>query len=106
MTEHFHAPRQIDSSDVVDEFTCRSGEQLTWLRRHGLQTTLVGTTKVFVVAPHGSNSVVANYAGRMARLGIAATPSRLCKGSGRYPQPVALLATVRVNRFETVSSLN
>jgi hypothetical protein len=36
--------------------------------------------------------VVAYYTWRMAQLDIAAAPSRLRKGAGRYPQPIALLA--------------
>jgi hypothetical protein len=95
--EHFHPPRLIDSSDVVDEFTCRSREQTNWLRRHGLQPTLVGTTKVFVITPHGGNSEVAYYAWRMAQLDIAATPARLRKGAGHHTQPVALLARLGVD---------
>jgi GNAT superfamily N-acetyltransferase len=57
----------------------------------------MGTTRVFVVTQHLDNSVVAYYAWCMAQLEIAASPTRLRKGSGRYPQPVALLARLGVH---------
>jgi GNAT superfamily N-acetyltransferase len=51
-----------------------------------------GGTKVFVVTRQGSRDVVAYYAWCMAQLDLESAPPRLRKGSGRYPQPVALLA--------------
>jgi GNAT superfamily N-acetyltransferase len=57
----------------------------------------MGTTRVFVVTQHLDNSVVAYYAWCMAQLEFAASPTRLRKGTGRYPQPVALLARLGVH---------
>ena len=41
--------------------------------------------------------VVAFYAWCMAQLDVQAAPTRLLKGAGRYPQPVALLARLGVD---------
>lgn len=57
-----------------------------------------GTTKVLVVTPTGSQQVVAYYAWTMALIQAADAPSRLLKGAGRYPQPVALLARLGVDQ--------
>jgi len=57
-----------------------------------------GTTRVFVVTPPDSNEVVAYYAWAMAQLDLADAPTRLRKGAGRYPQPIALLARLGVHR--------
>jgi GNAT superfamily N-acetyltransferase len=56
-----------------------------------------GTTKVFVVTRPGNLLVVAYYAWCMAQLTVSSVPERLRKGSGRYPQPVALLARLGVD---------
>ena len=97
MTSPYRPPRQITSSDDVNEFICRSSEQTQWLRRFALQSSSMGTTRVFVVTQHLDNSVVAYYAWCMAQLEFAASPTRLRKGTGRYPQPVALLARLGVH---------
>lgn len=57
-----------------------------------------GTTKVFVVTPVDGNDVVAYYAWTMAQITAAEAPTRLRKGAGNYPQPVALLARLGVHR--------
>jgi len=57
-----------------------------------------GLTKVFVFTPTGSDQVVAYYAWTMAQIEPADAPGRLLKGAGRYPQPVALLARLGVDR--------
>jgi GNAT superfamily N-acetyltransferase len=97
MTPAYCPPRLLAATDEVGEFSCRSAEQTNWLRRHALQSASAGGTKVFVVTPRTDNRVVAYYAWRMAQLDIAATPPRLRKGVGRYPQPVALLARLAVD---------
>jgi hypothetical protein len=97
MTHAYFPPRLLVAVDEVEDFTCRSSEQTSWLRRHALQSPSAGGTKVFVVTPDTSNRVVAYYAWRMAQLDIEASPLRLRKGSGRYPQPVALLARLAVD---------
>jgi len=57
----------------------------------------VGTTRVLVVTPADSDVVVAYYAWCMASVALAEAPSRVRKGAGRYPQPVALLARLGVD---------
>jgi GNAT superfamily N-acetyltransferase len=97
MTRDYHPPRLLLPADDTDGFSCRSTEQTNWLCRHAVQSASTGSTKVFVVIPHGSTMVVAYYAWCMAQLDIEAAPSRLRKGAGRYPQPVALLARLGVD---------
>lgn len=57
----------------------------------------MGTAKVLVVAPVDSDVVVAYYAWSMASITIEDAPTRVRKGAGRYPQPVALLARLGVS---------
>jgi len=97
MTKAYRPPRLLLPTDDVEGFACRSSEQTNWLRRHAFQSASTGTTRVFVVTPHGSSQVMAYYAWCMAQLAIEAAPSRLRKGAGRYPQPVALLARLGVD---------
>jgi GNAT superfamily N-acetyltransferase len=82
---------------VLDGFECRSPEQTLWLRRFARQSVAVGTTRVLVLTEVNSLAVVAYYGWCMAQLQISDAPSRLRKGGGRYPQPVALLARLGVD---------
>lgn len=93
----YEPPRPIEPGDRVDTFTCRSGEQTAWLRRHARQSAASGATAVLVVTPRGSDEIVAYYAWRMAQLDHGAAPDRMRRGAGRYPQPVALLARLGVD---------
>ena len=86
----------LEAGDVVDDFECRSTEQTEWLRHHARQAHTAGTAKVLVVTPAGSDVVVAYYAWSMASISIEDAPTRVRKGAGRYPQPVALLARLGV----------
>ncbi len=96
MTSTYEAHRLLRANDNVEEFSCTSSEQTQWLRRHAKQSASSSTTRVFVVTQEGSSTVVAYYAWRMAQLELAAAPERLKKGTGRYPQPIALLARLGV----------
>lgn len=78
-------------------FECASSEQTDWIRKYARQSAATGSTKVFVVTERGENSVVAYYAWCMTQIGSADAPERLRKGTGRYPQPVALLARLGVD---------
>lgn len=98
MTQAYRPPRLLEADDVLDEFECRSAEQTEWLRHHGRQAHAAGTAKVLVVAPDDSEPVVAYYAWSMASISIEAAPARVRQGAGRYPQPVALLARLGVDR--------
>jgi hypothetical protein len=87
----------LEAHDVFDDFECRSTEQTEWLRHHARQAHTAGTAKVLVVTPAGSDVVVAYYAWSMAGISIEDAPTRIRKGAGRYPQPVALLARLGVS---------
>ena len=93
----YRPPRPLEPSDRLDDFVCRSTEQTGWLRRHAVQSMSSGGTKVFVVTPTASPDVVAYYAWCMAQVDLESAPARLRKGTGRYPQPVALLARLGVH---------
>jgi GNAT superfamily N-acetyltransferase len=83
--------------DIVEEFVCRSSEQTAWLVRHAKQSAAANLTKVFVVTEQDGHRVVAYFAWTMAQLQQQSVPSRMAKGAGRYPQPVALLARLGVD---------
>ena len=53
-------------------------------------------TRVLVVPVSDSSEIAAYYAWTMAQIHVDDAPARLLKGSGRYPQPVALLARLAV----------
>lgn len=97
MSDRYRAPEPLSEQHDLEGFECRSSEQTEWLRRHARQSVSTGTTKVFVVTEFGSNAVVAYYGWCMAQIAMTSAPSRLRKGSGRYPQPVALLARLGVD---------
>lgn len=92
----YRPPELLADHHDLNQFRCRSPEQTEWLRRFARQSAATGTTRVFVVTEHESRRVVAYYAWCMAQLNSEATPSRVRKGAGRYPQPVALLARLGV----------
>jgi len=93
----YRPPALIRAEQELDGFECRSEEQTDWLRRYARQSSSAGTTRVLVVTPVDSNVVVAYYAWCMASVSVADAPARARQGSGRYPQPVALLARLGVD---------
>jgi hypothetical protein len=93
----YRRPELLAAQHDVSGFECRSQEQTDWLRRHARQSAASGTTKVFVATGQDTPVAVAYYAWCMARLTVPASPERLRKGAGRYPQPVALLARLGVD---------
>jgi GNAT superfamily N-acetyltransferase len=94
----YRPPERLGPDHELAGFVCASAEQTDWLVRHARQSMATGTTKVFVVTPVGSRQVVAYYAWTMAQINLADAPTRLRKGAGSYPQPVALLARLGVHR--------
>jgi GNAT superfamily N-acetyltransferase len=94
----YRPPEPLGPAHELDAFVCASAEQTEWLVRHARQSLATGTTKVFVVTPVESNQVVAYYAWTMAQINAVDAPTRLRKGAGNYPQPVALLARLGVHR--------
>ena len=97
MTQRYRPPRLLGAGDFLDDFECRSAEQTEWLRHHARQAHAAGTSKVLVVTQADSRLVVAYYAWSMASISIEDAPSRVRRGAGRYPQPVALLARLGVS---------
>lgn len=93
----YQAPALLARHHQLEDFVCRSDEQTEWLLRHARQSAAAGSTRVFVTTPIGSQAVAAYYAWTMAHIEAADAPLRLLKGSGRYPQPVALLARLGVH---------
>lgn len=98
MTQRYRSPRLFEAGDIVEPFECRSAEQTAWLHHHARHAHAAGTAKVPVVTPDHRRLVVAFYAWSMASISIEDAPARVRKGAGRYPQPVALLARLRVSR--------
>jgi len=94
----YERPAPLSAEHRIEGFACRSLEQTHWLVHHGRQAASAGTSRVFVVTAVGADKVVAYYAWCMAQLAIERSPARLAKGAGRYPQPVALLARLGVDR--------
>jgi len=94
----YQPPQLLEAAHQLDPFCCCSVEQTEWLQHHARQSSATGTTRVFVVTPSDSRTVVAYYAWTMAQIEIDRTPARLRKGAGRYPQPVALLARLGVDQ--------
>lgn len=97
MNGTYRPPELLGASHDLDGFACRSVEQTDWLRRHARASTSTRTTRVLVVTPADSDVVVAYYAWCMASVSLTEAPSRMRKGAGRYPQPVALLARLGVD---------
>lgn len=97
MSRAYSPPEPLADRHDVSTFRCRSLEQTEWLRRYARQSGRSGTTRVFVVTERGDARVVAYYAWCMAHLVTGAAPTRMRKGAGRYPQPVALLARLDVD---------
>lgn len=97
MTRRYRPPRLLEPGDLVDDFECRSNEQTEWLRHHARQAHATGTAKVLVVTEADRDVVTASYAWSMASISVADAPSRVRKGAGGYPQPVALLARLGVS---------
>lgn len=93
----FRPPEPLADYHELAAFQCGSVEQTDWLHRFARPAMRAGTATVQVVTTSGAPTVVAYYGWCMAHLDIASAPTRLRKGAGRYPQPVALLARLGVD---------
>ena len=94
----YSPPELLAAHHQLRGFSCRSEEQSAWLAEMAKQAHGTGTTRVFVVTEIDQPAVVAYYAWCMASVGITELPERLRRGAGRYPQPVALLARLGVDK--------
>lgn len=97
MSVAYRPPVLLDDTHRLDQFECRSVEQTEWLRRHARTSSGTATTRVLVVTPESSGEVVAHSAWCVASVSLADAPSRMRRGAGRHPQPVALLARLGVD---------
>ena len=97
MTPRYLPPRLLRAHDDTSSFVSRSEEQTTWCREFAHQSQTSGGTAVHVVQVAGSDVVAGFYAWRMAEIRHEDSPSRMRKGAGRYPQPVALIARLAVD---------
>lgn len=93
----YRPPELIADRHDLSAFRSRSSEQAEWLRRFARRSVSASTTRVFVVTEDERNEVVAYYAWLMAQVRAVDAPERLRGGTGRYPQPVALLARLSVD---------
>lgn len=97
MSDYWEPVPLEDHHDLTD-FVCDSREQTEWLRKHAGQAHASGQAKVFVVATATDpDPVLAYYAWCMSSLEASNAPTRMLKGAGQYPQPVALLARLGVH---------
>lgn len=71
------ADGSVERVTASDE--CRSAEQTEWLTRHARQSSSSGTTRVLVVTPSDSATVVAYYAWCMASVSLADAPARIAR---------------------------
>lgn len=94
----YQAPRPLAREHRLEGFDSGSAEQTAWLTRYARQSVAASMTRVLVVTPIGADEVVASYAWTMAQLDRAAVPEGMRVGTGRSPQPVALLARLAVDR--------
>ena len=97
MTARYAPPRLLTPDDELDAFVCRSVEQTNWLGRHAREPHAANSVKVLVVTPVEQTAVAAYYAWCMASVRPDDLPVRRHKGTGSYPQPVALLARLGVH---------
>lgn len=110
MSRTYRAPEPLADHHDLSRFRCRSSEQTDWLHRYARQSASSGTTRVFGVTEHGRDRAVPYYAWCMAQIQVAATPERVRKGAGRYPQPVrfshdsASMSTMKKRGWEPGSS--
>jgi hypothetical protein len=94
----YSPPELLAARHQLRGFSCRSEEQSAWLAEMAKQAHGTGTTRVFVVTEIDQPAVVAYYAWCMASVGITELSERLRRGAGRYPQPVALLARLGMDK--------
>lgn len=90
----------LASDHDLESFDCGSGEQTSWLRRHGRQAHQSDTAKVYVVCRRHERRVAGYYALAAGSVGHDAVPPRITKGIGRYPVPVIVLTRLGVDGSE------
>jgi GNAT superfamily N-acetyltransferase len=79
-------------------FDCGSDAQTEWLRRHALQAQQSGSSRVYVVTPADSATVLGYYALAAGSVEPADASPRTSKGLGRHAIPVVVLTRLGVDR--------
>jgi GNAT superfamily N-acetyltransferase len=93
----FTSVEVLTADHETDDFDCGSPAQTDWLRSHGLQAQLAGTSRVFVVCGAGGKRVVGYHALAAGSVEHADSPDRLRRGVGRHPIPVVILTRMGVD---------
>jgi len=86
----------LGPGDALEDFSCRSAEQTTWLREHARQAHAARSAHVMIATEAESGRVAAYYAWAMASVSSNDLSARAARGVGRHPQPFALLARLAV----------
>jgi GNAT superfamily N-acetyltransferase len=81
----------------IEGFNCGSAAQTHWLLRHALQAQQAGTSRVYVVRRQDDDPVIGFYALAAGSVAPSITPSRVLRGTGRYPVPVIILTRLGVD---------
>ena len=99
MNIRYPQPVPLNRQHDTRTFTSRSEDQTRWFRGPAAQQiTPGGTARTYVVtASADSLEVVAYFAWCMTAELIENLPERFTVGTGRYPQPYALLARLAVD---------
>ena len=99
MNNRYPRPVPLNRKHDTRTFTSRSEDQTRWLRGPaGQQITPGGTARTYVVtASEDSHEIAAYFAWCMTAETIESLPERFTVGTGRYPQPYALLARLAVD---------
>lgn len=93
----FGRPELLGPHHEVDAFDCGSGAQTDWLRRYALQAQRADTARVYVSCYAGTSRVAGYYALAAGAIRAEEAPTRVSRGVGRYPVPVALLTRLGVD---------
>lgn len=99
MNIRYPQPVPLNRPHDTRTFTSRSEDQTRWLRGSAAQQIRPGgTARTYVVtASEDSLEVAAYFAWCMTAEMIENLPERFTVGTGRYPQPYALLARLAVD---------
>ncbi len=91
-----HPPVPLSKEHRLESFDCGKPILNDWLRRHAHTAGASRSAKTFVVTAD-EDIVVGYYSLTVGQVEPAVAPARLCKGMGRYPIPVVILARLAVS---------
>lgn len=105
MTRRFCDVEELGPDHRVDEFDCGSDAQTVWLREHALQSQASRMSKVYVVKRLADDRVVGYHALSTGAVLHTDAPTRVAKGTGRFPIPVIVLTRLGVDLSEQSQGL-